>query len=143
MATVVRSDIYCCLRAQTIGKTKKIKETKDPSQNHSKTIENNKKNKKKKTKISARCEHHPSHLIPPGCILSRGLLIFVENVQYITKEQNFRDNGSKPCTSLLVAEIFVFFVFFVILDGYAMDLAGVFGFFDFIGFPYGLSFEAA
>ena len=52
MATMVRSDIYCCLRAQTIGKNKKIKETKDPSQNHSKTIENNKK-KQKKTKISA------------------------------------------------------------------------------------------
>ena len=47
MATMVRSDIYCCLRAQTIGKTKKIKETKDPSQNHSKTIENNQENKKK------------------------------------------------------------------------------------------------
>ena len=46
MATMVRSDIYCCLRAQTIGKTKKIKETKDPSQNHSKTIENNQKNQK-------------------------------------------------------------------------------------------------
>ena len=44
MATMVRSDIYCCLRAQTIGKTKKIKETKDPSQNHGKTIENNQKN---------------------------------------------------------------------------------------------------
>ena len=72
------------------------------------------------------------------------MLVFVENVQYITKEQNFRDNGSKPCTSLLVAEIFVFFfVFFVILDGFAMVLAGAFGFFDFFGFPYGLSFEAA
>ena len=46
MATMVRSDIYCCLRAQTIGKTKKIKETKDPSQNHGKTIENNQKNQK-------------------------------------------------------------------------------------------------
>ena len=42
-ATVVHADIYCCLTDQTIGKTKKIKETKDPSQNHSKTIENNKK----------------------------------------------------------------------------------------------------
>ena len=47
MATMVRSDIYCCLRAQTIGKNKKIKETKDPSQNHSKTIENNPKKQKK------------------------------------------------------------------------------------------------
>ena len=46
MATMVRSDIYCCLGAQTIGKNKKIKETKDPSQNHSKTIENNQKNQK-------------------------------------------------------------------------------------------------
>ena len=79
MATMVCSDIYCCLGAQTIGKTKKIKETKDPSQNHSKTIENNKK-KTKKPKISARCEQPPSHLIPPGCILSRDLLVFVENV---------------------------------------------------------------
>ena len=42
-ATVVHADIYCCLRGQTIGKNKKIKETKDPSQNHSKTIENNQK----------------------------------------------------------------------------------------------------
>ena len=48
MATMVRSDIYCCLRAQTIGKTNKFKETKDPSQNHSKTIEKNKKTKKTK-----------------------------------------------------------------------------------------------
>ena len=48
MATMVRSDRHCCLRAQTIGKTNKIKETKDPSQNHSKTIENNPKNKKNK-----------------------------------------------------------------------------------------------
>ena len=47
-ATVVHADIYCCLTDQTIGKTKKIKETKDPSQNHSKTIENNQKNKKNK-----------------------------------------------------------------------------------------------
>ena len=45
-ATVVHADIYCCLTDQTIGKTKKIKETKDPSQNHSKTIENNQKNQK-------------------------------------------------------------------------------------------------
>ena len=45
MATMVHADILCCRKAQTIGKTKKIKETKDPSQNHSKTIESNQKNK--------------------------------------------------------------------------------------------------
>ena len=61
----------------------------------------------------------------------------------MTKNQNFRDNRSKPCTSLLVDEILVFFVFFVILDGFAMVLAGVFGFFEFFVFSYGLSFEAA
>ena len=45
-----------------------------------------------------------------------------------------------------LAEIFVFFVFlfcWVIFNGFAMVLAGVFGFFDFIGFSYGLSSEAA
>ena len=50
----------------------------------------------------------------------------------MTKNQNFRDNRSKPCTSLLMAEIFDFFV---ILNGFAMVLAGVFGFFDFLVFP--------
>ena len=33
-------------------------------------------------------------------------------------------------------------VFLVIFNGLAMVLAGVFGFFDFIGFSYGLSSEA-
>ena len=37
----------------------------------------------------------------------------------------------------------VFLVFLVIFNGFAMVLAGVFGFFDFIGFSYGLSSEAA
>ena len=37
----------------------------------------------------------------------------------------------------------VFLVFLVISNGFAMVLAGVFGFFDFFGFSYGLSSEAA
>ena len=45
MAKMVHADILCCLKAQTIGKNKKLKETKKPSQNHGKTIENNKKKK--------------------------------------------------------------------------------------------------
>ena len=46
MAKAGHADTLCCLKAQTIGKTKKIKETKDPSQKHSKTIENNQKKQK-------------------------------------------------------------------------------------------------
>ena len=36
-----------------------------------------------------------------------------------------------------------FFVFLVILDGFAMVLAGVFGFLELVVFSYGLIFEAA
>ena len=61
----------------------------------------------------------------------------------MTKDEKFRDNRSKPSTSLLVVEIFVFLSFLFFLDGFIMVLAGVFGFFDFFGFSYGLSSEAA
>ena len=47
VATMVHADILCWLKIQTIEKTNKIKETKSPSQNHGKTIENNQKKQKK------------------------------------------------------------------------------------------------
>ena len=80
MATMVHSDICSLLNSGTLGKTKKTRKTKGSYPDPSKTIENNQKNNKKKTKISASCEQPPSHLTPPGCILSRDLLVFVENI---------------------------------------------------------------
>ena len=49
MATTVRSDIYCCLRAQTIGQTKKSKKPKTPARTIPKLLRMTK-NKTKKHK---------------------------------------------------------------------------------------------
>ena len=43
----------------------------------------------------------------------------------------------------ILVKSLVFWIFLVIFNGFAMVLAGVFGFFDFIGFSYGLTSEAA
>ena len=125
-------DIYWCLMAETIGKTKKIKKTKDSSQNHSKTIENNQKNQKTKDVT----DQGPCL---PLSLLSRRLLILVSSSWFATRILIFRDNkgvGSSDTllASAVVAEIFVFLVFLVIFNGFARVLARVLWFQRFFWF---------